>query len=45
LGWRPNDKRIKPLNAKNIEDMLINVFVFCFVDVGVIVLFVGGKLG
>jgi len=36
---------IKLLNAKKIEDVLIDVFVSCFVDVGVIVLYVGNKLG
>jgi hypothetical protein len=35
---------IKPTNSKKIEDVLIDVFVSCFVDVGVIVLFAGGKL-
>jgi hypothetical protein len=30
---------------KKIKDVLIDVFVFCFVDAGVIVLSVGSKLG
>lgn len=45
LGWRPNDNKIMLSNAKTkTKDMLIDVIVSCFVDVGAIVWFVTGKL-